>query len=100
MEPGNDKEALQNKLTEAEAKWSSVKQKCDKKCKDIDELYPLSQKYSEDAVTFSIWLDKAEKKKGDLETQPLLPNENDLKKQRKDTEVNKDCFCSLIAHGH
>ena len=92
LEQGKEQDSLRDKINEAETRWATLKEKCDENCKDVDKLYPYSQKYSDEAVTFSIWLEKAEKKKDDLESQPLLPNENDLKKQRKDTEVSSARF--------
>ena len=87
IENAKEQEDLRNKLSEAETKWRSLIQKYKEHSADIDRLYPLSQKYSEDAVTFSIWLEKTEKKKTDLENEPLYPNENDLERQRKESEV-------------
>ena len=93
LEHGKEQDDLRNKLSEAEAKWKSLKQRYDDDSRDIEQLYPFSQKYDDDAVTFSIWLERTEKRKADLENQPLLPNESDLKKQRKDSEVC-NYFCS------
>ena len=87
MENDRERDNLRNKLDEAESKWKSLNQKYAERSKDLEELYPLSQKYDEEAVTFSVWLEKTEKRKTDLENQSLSPNESDLKKQRQDCKV-------------
>ena len=90
IDNAKEQEDLRNKLGEAEAKWKSLIQKYKEHSADIDRLYPLSQKYNEDAVTFSVWLEKTEKKKTDLESRPLYPNEDDLARQRKENEVGSE----------
>ena len=87
MPHGHEQDTLRGRLNEAETKWTSLKEKCDENGKNIARLYPLSQKYNDEALTFSVWLEKTEKKKDVMEKQPLLSNENDIKKQRKDIEV-------------
>ena len=86
-EPGTERDALEQKLDDAEKQWNDVKTRSEKKTKDIERLHPRSKKYKDDSVSFSVWLEKAEKKKDDIEKQPLLSDENGLKKQLKDTEV-------------
>ena len=86
--PGEQRDSLNAKLNEAEKRWSDVRRANDLKCRDIDALHSHSKKYSDEAVTFSIWLEKVEKKKNELEDQPIYCNESDLKAQRKETEVH------------
>ena len=98
LEPGKERDALEQKLDDAEKQWNDVKTKSEKKTKDIERLHPRSKKYKDDSVTFSVWLEKAEKKKDDIEKQPLLSHEYGLKKQLKDTEViyDYDSFSNVL----
>ncbi len=92
LEPGAERDDLEKRLDEAEERWTDLKKRSDKRKEDIDQLYPLSKRYSDDAVLFSVWLDKAEKKKEDIEKQPLKTDKNALKKQEKDLEVGYPFF--------
>ena len=87
IEPGPERESLEKRLDEAEGRWTALKTRSDNRKEDIDKLYPVSKKYADDAVLFSVWLNKAEKKKEELEDEPLATDKNAHKRQEKNFEV-------------
>lgn len=86
-EPGAEKEALQQRIDDTKKKWEEVKDKSYKRKDDIDKLYPLAQAYNDDYVTFSVYLQDAEKRKDNLK--PVSADEEEILKQLEDIKV---CF--------
>jgi Spectrin repeat. len=84
-EDGPEKEAVQQKLDDLTKKWDDVKDKTKKRTDDLDRLYPLAQAHSDSHVTFSVYLDGAEKKLNGFK-QPAIDQE-ELDRQKKELEV-------------
>ena len=63
---GLGREELKSKLDDSKKRWEEVRRSTDQRTAELDELYPKSKSFYDNAVTFSCWLMKAEKFKADL----------------------------------
>lgn len=84
-EPGPEKNGVQGKLDDLTDSWNGVKENSAKRASDIDQLYPLCQVYADGYVTFSIYLNDAEKRQQALE--PVAGDKDELERQKKELEV-------------
>ena len=85
-EPGPEKDALQKRLDDITECWNDVKGESFKRKEDIDKLYPLCHAYDDRYVTFSVYLQDAEKRKNGLG--PVSSDKSEVLKQIKELEVN------------
>ena len=85
-EPGPERDAVQQKLDDLTNKWNGVKEKADKRTDDLGRLLPLAQTHNDNYVTFSVYLNGAEKKLNGFKQPEMDPEE--LERQKKELEVS------------
>uniref|UniRef100_A0A7M5V1J7 Uncharacterized protein n=1 Tax=Clytia hemisphaerica TaxID=252671 RepID=A0A7M5V1J7_9CNID len=83
-EPGPERDAVQQKLDDLTDKWNGVKEKADKRTDDLGRLLPLAQTHNDNYVTFSVYLNGAEKKLNGFKQPEMDPEE--LERQKKELE--------------
>ena len=86
-EPGPERDALEAKLTDSDGRWKELNGTSEKLSNGVGQLYPVSRAYSDDAVTFSVWLMTAESKKDALMEQRLPADRTRLDMKRDELEV-------------
>lgn len=84
-EPGPERDGIEKRLDGLTNDWNDVKQKSDKRAADIDQIYPLCQEHTDGYVTFSVYLNDAEKRQRAFETVPY--DKDEIARQRKELEV-------------
>ena len=85
MEPGNEKDAQQEKLEQMKTRWNDVKEKTAEIQQCVQEVHEASQKYDLRAAAFREWLQDAEKKASKI--YPVSCDENELDESLKEIEV-------------
>ena len=78
---GLGRDELKSRLDDSKKRWEEVKRNTEKRSSEIDELYPKSKSFYDNAVTFSCWLMNAEKLKESLANVELTA-EKDVIAQR------------------
>lgn len=86
-EDGPEKEVVQQRLDELTDTWNGIKEKSNQRSNDIGRLYPLASAHNDNYVTFSVYLNGAEKKLNGFD-KPCI-DEKELERQQKELEV---CF--------
>ena len=85
MEPGEEKENLEEKLDEIKEKYNDIVERTNEKKEQLDTAVPLAQKFTEDSAPFKTWLDETEEGVKKFEHVPL--NEDELDRVIKETKV-------------
>lgn len=106
-EPGPDREALENKLTDTTQRWDSVKRQTADRQEQLDQVLPLAKEFHGEMQDIKPWLSDAEKRLQSVEPDVCdqrsidkqLDTLSDLKKEIADrkpiVETTKDTSSSL-----
>ena len=93
-------EELKTRLDNSKKRWEEVKRNTEKRSSEIDELYPKSKSFCEDAVTFSCWLMNAEKLKESLANVELTAEKDVIAQRDLHIQVNCCCCCLPLSAEH
>lgn len=66
-EPGPNREALQNDLSDLESRWAQVYNNTVDREEKLEEVVPLAQKYSEAVTDLKPWLEETEQMVADCQ---------------------------------